>query len=107
MPKLPRVHPPERVSVTYVITGLNLGGAERMLHRLVSSLDPAAFDPRVIALTDAGVMAERIRASGVPVAGLQMRSGTVRPADLRRLGALLRRPRPHLVHTWLYAADLL
>jgi glycosyltransferase involved in cell wall biosynthesis len=107
MPKLPRVHTPERVSVTYVITGLNLGGAERMLHRLASSLDPAAFDPRVIALTDAGVMAERIRASGVPVAGLQMRSGMVRPADLRRLGALLRTPRPHVVHTWLHAADLL
>jgi glycosyltransferase involved in cell wall biosynthesis len=90
-----------------VITGLNLGGAERMLHKLLAAVDRDRFDMRVVALTDAGVMARRIRELGVPVAGLGMRPGTVRLQDVRRLGALVRTPEPAVVQTWLYAADLL
>ncbi len=96
-----------RPLIVHVITALGTGGAEAMLAKLMAARDPARFDHRVIALGHDGPPGDAIRAAGVPVLCLGMRSGLPDPLRFLRLVRLLRRWRPALVQTWLYHADLL
>jgi glycosyltransferase involved in cell wall biosynthesis len=91
--------------VLHVITGLNLGGAEVMLHRLLRASARAGDVREVISLTDLGIVAERIEALGVPARALRM-TRMPNPASVVRLARLVDRFRPDVVQTWMYHADL-
>ena len=95
------------IRVVHLITGLNTGGAEMMLAKLVAGLDRAEFASHVVTLLGEGPLAERVRAAGVPVDSLGLARGAMDPRALWRLARLLRRVRPQVVQTWLYHADLL
>jgi glycosyltransferase involved in cell wall biosynthesis len=101
----------EPLRVTHVITGLELGGAEMMLYKLLGAIDHERFDPTVISLSTFGPLAQRIAGLGIPVSALGMSPGLsiahppVRP--LARLARRLSARRPQVVHTWMYHADLL
>ncbi|MGE3664474.1 MAG: glycosyltransferase [Pseudonocardia sp.] len=88
--------------VLHIITGLDAGGAEQWLRLL---LRHSAADADVVALTNAGVLAEAIRSDGVTVTDLGMR-GNRDVAAIPRLAALVRRGRYDLVHTHLFRAQL-
>jgi glycosyltransferase involved in cell wall biosynthesis len=95
------------IRVAHVITGLGTGGAERMLLKLLTHLDPKRFDSRVFSLLpSSGPIAAGIEALSVPVTSLGMGRRNPSPAALLRLGNALRAFRPHLVQTWMYHADL-
>lgn len=95
------------LQITHVITGLDMGGAEMMLFKLLSALDAEAFQSRVICLREEGSMAERIRGLGIPVESLNMSPGMPSYAALKQLTDLLRQQLPDIVQTWMYHADLL
>jgi glycosyltransferase involved in cell wall biosynthesis len=95
------------IRVAQVITGLDLGGAETMLLRLLGAVDRERFEPRVISLRGPGVIGPRIEALGIPVHSVGMTGALQGPAAIRRLVAHMRRAAPDLVHTWMYHADLL
>jgi glycosyltransferase involved in cell wall biosynthesis len=97
----------EQLKVVHVITGLNLGGAETWLARLLPRLPAERFACRVVSLLDGGELAGAIRSLGVPVDSLGMGRGLPDPRGLWRLARLLREYRPQVVQTWLYHADLL
>ncbi|TKJ28115.1 glycosyltransferase [Blastococcus sp. CCUG 61487] len=88
--------------VLHVITGLAAGGAENQLRLL---LRHSRHDAEVVALYNAGSVAEQLRSDGVPVHDLGMRSNTEVGAVLR-LARLTRRGRFDVVHTHLYRACL-
>lgn len=95
------------MKILHIITGLNTGGAEMMLYKLLSAIDRAQFDNYVISLTGGKTVGEKISALGIPVQYLGMAHG--RP-DLRRFLRLardIRVLRPDVVQTWMYHADLL
>lgn len=95
-------------SVFHIITGLNAGGAERMLTRLVVSPGQNNIRHSVVSLMDDGVFGREIRANGTPLYTLGMRRGWLpSPRALWRLVDLLRTEKPDVVMTWLYHADLL
>lgn len=94
------------IPVTHVITGLDLGGAEMALCRLIEATDRDAFDLRVVSLTTPGQLADRIASVGVEVHILGMTSLGIMPA-LVRLRRHLRRWRPSVVQTWMYHADVI
>lgn len=85
-----------------VITGLGVGGAEQQLRLLVRGM-AAGVESEVVALTNAGVVAEGLRADGVRVTDLGMR-GNRDLAALPRLARLIRRGGFDVVHTHLYRA---
>jgi glycosyltransferase involved in cell wall biosynthesis len=95
------------LTVAHVITTLDLAGAQLLLHRLVSRLDPALVRGEVVSLGPAGPAGALLEEAGWPVTTLDMRPGRVRPRDLRRLAQELRRIDPDVIHTWMYHADLL
>jgi len=53
--------------VLYVITELDIGGAERSLCELARRLDRERFAAQVACLTGEGALVEPLRESGVPV----------------------------------------
>lgn len=95
------------IRVMHVIAGLELGGAEMMLYKLLRASDRDRFQPSVISLSDLGPLAPRIADLGIPVSALQMTRGRLEPRPLGRLARRLAARRPHVVQTWMYHADLL
>lgn len=91
-----------------MIVGLNVGGAERALQRLVvQSSRRATFTHEVVSLTDVGVIGVELKSAGINVEALGMRSLLDLPVVLLRLLRYLRRGRPSLVQTWMYHADFI
>lgn len=95
------------VRVAHVITTLDLAGAQLLLHRLVSRLDPSQVTGEVVCLGPEGPAGDLLVAAGWPVTSIGMKSGAVRPQDMRRLGRALRLADADVTHTWMYHADLL
>lgn len=95
------------MKILHVITDLDVGGAETMLLRLATGMDPARFPCRVVSLIEPGPVGERLREAGIGVDALGMRRGRPSPLGLWRLARLLRAFRPDVVQTWLYHADLI
>ena len=97
----------ERIKIVHIITGLDTGGAEMMLYKLVSLHDRARFDVQVISLLPAGVLGKKIQDLGIPVHSMEMRAGLPSPTTIGRLARLLRREKTDIVQTWMYHADLI
>jgi glycosyltransferase involved in cell wall biosynthesis len=95
------------VTVLHLITGLETGGAEGMLARLVTRTDRSRVRPVVVSMTDTGAVGPLIAGAGIPVEALGIRRGVVDPRGVTRLIRVLRRHQPDIVQTWLYHADLL
>jgi glycosyltransferase involved in cell wall biosynthesis len=98
---------PKQIRIMHLITGLNTGGAEIALSRLVEVLDRDEFDSHVISMVPTGLVGEHIRALGFPVASLEMPPGRPTLDGFLKLIRLLRDFRPNILQTWLYHADLL
>ena len=94
------------MKLALVITGLNTGGAEIMLLKVLERLD-ARFSTHVISLTTSGEIGSRIQALGVAVEELGMRPGLPSPVAVFRLARRIKILKPDVVHTWMYHADLL
>src|SRR5712692_5666169 len=94
------------LTILHLITGLETGGAEGMLARLVTRTDRSRFHSVVVSVTDTGTVGPMIAGSGIPVEALGIRRGMVDPRGVTRLIRVLRRYRPYIMQTWLYHADL-
>ncbi len=95
------------ITIMHLITGLEVGGAERMLMQVVSRSDRRRFRSVVVSMTGPGRMAPAIEAAGVTVRSLNLRRGIPDPRGILRLMRILREFRPAVLQTWLYHADLL
>lgn len=94
------------MKVLHVITGLDVGGAERMLMRLVLSKPQNTSKTMVVSLTTLGSLGKELRAQGVHVKTLEMSSILSVPLALWRLTKIMNSYSPSIVQTWLYHADL-
>lgn len=92
--------------VVHIITGLGQGGAETVLHRLVTAPGQQAVHT-VISMGDEGVFGERLRQAGINVHALHMKgSAAAAVKGAWQLLRLLRSLHPDVVQTWMYHADL-
>jgi glycosyltransferase involved in cell wall biosynthesis len=93
--------------VLHVIVGLDVGGAENMLKRLIESDPDSILKVTVVSLTTLGSIGPMLRGQGIKVHALGMSSALSFPITLFRLIFLIRQYRPEIVQTWMYHADLL
>ena len=92
--------------VLFLITEMDVGGAERCVRQLARGLDRARFAPEVAWLAGDGPLAAGLKNEGIPTHPLGMKG----KGDLRvawRLAKLLRARRPAILHTFLFHANLL
>jgi glycosyltransferase involved in cell wall biosynthesis len=97
-----------RVRVLHLIETLGPGGAERLLHTNLKHLDPARFESRVVTVFEGpDHWVEPIRRLGVEVESLRCaRLGDIR-AGVARLRRLLRARPCDVIHTHLWAANVI
>ncbi|MEK7382716.1 MAG: glycosyltransferase, partial [Elusimicrobiota bacterium] len=90
--------------ILFVSTSSTLGGAEKTLYALATLLDGKKHQVAgVVSLKTEGHYAKRLREQGVKVQSLGV-TGAPRPADAKRLAAIIERERPDLVHAVMYQA---
>lgn len=92
------------LNVLHVTTGIEDGGAEAVLYRLVTSDSPDHH--AVVSLTGPGKYGEMIAEAGMRVHALGLPRGRLRPGPLARLWRIMRAERPDVVQTWMYHGDL-
>jgi len=95
------------IKLLHVITGLEHGGAERILSELVAKHNREKFKVVVISLTETGPIGKKISEYGVPVYSIGMRRGIPDPFGMIRLVRLIWQVQPDLIQTWMYHADLI
>ena len=96
------------MKIMQIIIGLDVGGAEMMLKRLVESHHGnPIYQHSVVSLTDIGKLGAQFQTMGIDVNTLGMNSVFSIPLVLLRLVGLIRANQPDIVQTWMYHADLL
>jgi glycosyltransferase involved in cell wall biosynthesis len=96
------------MKICHVIITLSiLGGAQRMLVRLLMANPERAKNQLVIVLCQAGAWGEQLKSIGVTVHELDMHSFLDIPRILISLKKLISEFQPDIVQTWMYHADLL
>ncbi|MDV2440809.1 glycosyltransferase [Acinetobacter gerneri] len=94
--------------IVHIIIGLDAGGAELMLKRLIlSSHEKNTFNHQVISLTNIGPIGKELQKSGVKIYSLGMNSIFTIPLIYFRLKKILKVINPNIVQTWMYHADFL
>jgi len=99
---------PAKVKVLHVITGLQVGGAEIMLCRLLENADHERFEHTVLCLAARGALSDRVEAAGpVKLYHLGMKPALKVPGACLELYRYFKHLQPDVVHTWLAHATLL
>ena len=98
---------PRPIRITHLITGLNTGGAEMMLYKVLCQMNRDAFQAEVISMIEIGALGEKIAKLGIRVRTLHMRPGIPDPRALWRLVRILKEQPPDLMQTWMYHANLM
>ncbi len=92
--------------ISFVITDLDVGGAEGALVRLVLGLDPDRWRRSVINLSGPGVLVEPLIKEGIPTLSLNVPRG--RPVKARSmLRTALIAQAPQIVQSYLFHANVL
>jgi glycosyltransferase involved in cell wall biosynthesis len=91
-------------TVLHVITGLDTGGAETALFRLIDGSAKRDYRHTVVTLIPGGTMLPVFRKAGIEVIQVDLRQAPL--ASFLRLVRLIRAMRPDIVQTWMYHADL-
>ncbi|MGD8811067.1 MAG: glycosyltransferase [Gammaproteobacteria bacterium] len=94
------------MKVLHVITGLQTGGAERMLANLCILAQRQGDSPVVVSMMAGGSQFDRLRDAGVTVRSLGMSRGRPSIAGLWRLARIIRDEVPDVIQSWMYHADL-
>jgi glycosyltransferase involved in cell wall biosynthesis len=92
--------------VLFVITDLDVGGAEKCCVQLATGLDRARWHAQVCCLSGPGVLGERLRVAGIPVHTLRAANVWNAPGAIWELSQLMHRLRPTIVHTFLFHANM-
>lgn len=94
------------MKILHIITGLNQGGAEGTLFRLIQS-ESKSTSHSVISLMDVGLYGPKLSNLGINVFTLNQSSDFFSPLAFTRMRNIIKDIRPDVVQTWMYHSDLL
>lgn len=93
------------MKIVHLITGLNNGGAEGVLYRLVTN--DKENEHIVISMMDAGKYGPLLMKEGIEVRCLNIEGRRLSLPAIIKLYQLLKKIKPDLIQTWMYHADLI
>lgn len=96
-----------RIAVLHLISGLEIGGAERMLLLSARYHDRKAFRFLVVSLMSGGPLADSIRKEGVDVREMGQKRGRFSPCCFRKLFRIIREFSPDILQGHLFHSDML
>ena len=93
--------------VVLLTTNLARGGAETQVAQLALALRRRGWTISVISMVRPSAFESELAAAGVPVFSLDMQPGSLNPLPLARLASLMRKLRPHVLHSHMFHANIL
>lgn len=93
------------MQIIHIITGLNNGGAEAVLYRLVTN--DTKHKHVVVSLMGMGKYGSMLEEKGIEVVCLNMPQGKLTLGGVLTLWKTLRKHKPNVVQTWMYHADFI
>ena len=93
------------MKIVHLITGLNNGGAEGVLYRLVTN--DKENEHIVISMMDAGKYGPLLEIKNIKTYFLNLRRGSISISALIKLKKILKIEQPDIVQTWMSHADLI
>jgi glycosyltransferase involved in cell wall biosynthesis len=94
------------IKLAFIITGLGRGGAERMLLKLLSSIDRTRFEPRVFCLTTIADLKPDFESARIKVYTYQLNNPMLAIISLWRFLKDCRQFAPHLIQGWMYHGNI-
>lgn len=93
--------------VLHIITGLEVGGAETNLSRLIPKLEET-FENQIVCLTGKGIMGRKFEEKNIPVHYLEIKNifGFFNPRFILKLIKIIKKFKPDIIETYLIHADL-
>ena len=91
----------------YVITDLDIGGAETQLVQLAKQFTAQNHQVHVVSMLPPQAFVGELGAKGVEVSSLNMRRGFPDPRGILRLTKIINKWRPHIVNSHMVHANLL
>lgn len=95
------------MKITHLITDLDVGGAERMLYRLVKYSNYSKDQIQIISLKNRGYLYGSLLSEGYNVSGLGFRAGSFSISGFYDLKKRIKDFSPDVIQTWMYHADFL
>lgn len=96
-----------RKKILHIITGLNIGGAELMLLRLITHpILKEDFEFLVLSLSDLGPIADNLQKAGIQVKALNLNKSFKDIFKLNKFFQILNTFKPEIIHCWMYHANL-
>jgi len=92
------------IKVAHISTGLETGGAEVQLMRLIAAMDHSEFEMMVISMDKETYLADRIRELGIPVTSLSLKQT---PQKLWQGFKVLRDFNPDVIHGTMYQGGVM
>ena len=92
--------------ILHIISGLDVGGAETFLLRLIPHLRNAGLQSSVIYLSGEGQLVSDYRKAGITVYDCRLDRGLAAVLGLCKLFSRVKSEKPDLIQTWMYHADL-
>lgn len=89
--------------IVHIITGLNNGGAEMMLYKLLKYSNKSQYKHEVISMMDKGIIGEKIEALGIKVHTLNMKRGIPNIKAISKASKIIKTC--DTIQTWMYHAD--
>ncbi|GBE15300.1 putative teichuronic acid biosynthesis glycosyltransferase TuaC [bacterium BMS3Abin14] len=108
MPSIGKLDPTDdRIGVLHIISGLTVGGAERMLVWMARYHDRSRFRVGVVSLMSGGGFAHAIRCEDVPVFELGQRRGRLSVSGLRSLFSIAKEFDPEVLQGHMFHSNIL
>lgn len=98
----------KKYEIVHIITGLNTGGAEMMLYKLLSASDRTIIEPIVISLLPCETpIASKIKGLGIKVHSLNISKNLKLIKGLLELNRILKIEQVDLIQGWMYHGNFL
>lgn len=95
------------IRILHVINGLQRGGAETMLAKLLSRMDSTRFENHLVTLTSGGALWHDVEPHCRSLISLDLNWPAQAPLSVFTLWRRMRELKPDIVQTWLYHGDLI
>ncbi|MES2203900.1 MAG: glycosyltransferase [Pseudomonadota bacterium] len=95
------------MKLLFVITGLDEGGAETMLFKLLTNINRNKYKCVVVSMLGMGVYGEKIALLGIPVHCLGGKNESFSIFSFLKFIRLVRKLRPDLIQGWMYHANFI
>ena len=93
-------------TVLHVISGLGLGGAERMLLETAIGLQHSDLAQHIVSLRGRGQYADNLESAGISVTAINIASTPQALSALWQLRQVVHRLQPDIIQGWMYHGDL-